>query len=158
MLQAGPIRGRPSPQDDLEPPAASRHFLAPSSLTVKGSFTPTAGMPESSRFRRRVGPQRSPHCNVTQASQIAGADVLSHAPEVQSAPTVEPKCPVQASRRIVHNGRIATPPHEIRSQTSRVQVERYVNLRATGWDESSSRGRAGDTAKLRNAKSQIVSH
>ena len=32
------------------------------------------------------------------------------------------------------------------------------NLRATGRDESSSRGRAGDTTTLRNAKFQLASH
>ena len=31
-------------------------------------------------------------------------------------------------------------------------------LRATGWDESSSRGRVGDTTTLRNAKFQLASH
>ena len=35
---------------------------------------------------------------------------------------------------------------------------RQFNLRATGWDESSSRGRAGDTTTLRNAKFQLAAH
>ena len=39
-----------------------------------------------------------------------------------------------------------------------IDIDMDIDLRATGWDESSSRGRAGDTAKLRNAKFQIVSH
>ena len=45
----------------------------------------------------------------------------------------------------------ALPPNQDRLASK-------IDLRATGWDESSSRGRAGDTTTLRNAKFQLASH